>query len=114
MFTKNAITLAAVVFIATASTGVLAWGDREQGILTGIVGAVVINEVLSNHASRGVVYPDAYQYGGRSNGRFPEFRCNGSEIDCAYERGVYDRKRQEWEDIKREAYECGRYPGRCR
>jgi len=113
MFMRKLITLAAIVSSLTVSASVHAWGDREQGILTGIVGAVVIKEVFGHYAGDDTNYPTQYYTSG-NNGRFPEFRCSGSEVDCAYERGVYDRKRQEWEEMKQEAYECGRYPSRCR
>ena len=98
---KN-ITLA---FILTVfSTQSFAWGDKEQGILTGVVGTWLFNKITQHNPN----YPqDGY------NGRFPQFRCNGDEVQCAYERGVYDRKRKEWEMMKRNAYECGRNPALC-
>ena len=34
--------------VATASSPAMAWGDREQGILTGIVGTIIFQDIQRN------------------------------------------------------------------
>lgn len=100
---KNILIFLMLTFLSSQSYAI---GDKEQGALMGIFGTLLIQKINQNN--NGMQYPqDTY------NGRFPEFRCNGSEVQCAYERGVYDRKRKEWEMMKRNAYECGRNPVLC-
>lgn len=100
--------LLAFVIVMSMSPAVFAWGDREQGILTGI-GAKIIYDHVTN--DRG--YPSSRGgYGQRRTG-YPPFRCYGTEIECAYERGVYERERREYEEAKQRAYECGRYGTNC-
>ena len=43
------LVLIAALFISAQSH---AWGKREQGILTGIVGTVIVSELIDNHRHR--------------------------------------------------------------
>ena len=45
---KKILATAAVV-TAMISTPAMAWGDREQGILTGIVGTLIIQDIQRNN-----------------------------------------------------------------
>lgn len=94
--------IAFVVALALA-TPAFAMNDRLEGVLIGIGTAIAVDKVFRN---RGGTPPWSTQRG------FPPFRCTGDEIQCAYERGVYERMRQEYEEEKRKAYECGYY-GNC-
>lgn len=84
-----------------------AWGDREQGILVGIGSAILVDKILDSRSTAPAPhYPPMY------GSTFPPFVCHASEIECAYQKGVYDRQLREYENMKRRAYACGRY-GRC-
>ena len=82
-------------------------GQTEEGILYGL-GIYKIYDVITED--------DPWEPGQSSNGygdQFPPFSCRGSGIECAYQKGVYEREREEWEDAREKAYECGRYGRNC-
>ena len=84
-----------------------ALGQTEEGILYGL-GIYKIYDVITED--------DPWEPGQTSNGygdQFPPFKCKGSGIECAYQRGVYEREKEEWEDAREKAYECGRYGRNC-
>ena len=81
-------------------------GDTERGILYGL-GIYKIYDVITEQEP----WEPGQVYGDRAE--FPPFRCRGDSIKCAYERGVYEREREEWQDRKEKAYECGRYGRNC-
>jgi hypothetical protein len=84
-----------------------ALGQTEEGILYGI-GIYKIFDIITEE--------EPWEPGQTSSGygdQFPPFRCKGSGIDCAYQRGVYEREKEEWEDAREKAYECGRYGRNC-
>ena len=83
-----------------------ALGQTEEGILYGI-GIYKIFDIITEE--------EPWEPGqNRSVGsEFPRFSCKGSGIDCAYQKGVYEREREEWEDAREKAYECGRYGRNC-
>lgn len=91
-----------------------ALGEREKGVLIGIGSSIIYDRVFRNGGGYG--YPGPGGYGGYGNqGSFPPFRCsspNPQSVQCAYERGVYERERQVWQEEKNAAYRCGRY-GEC-
>lgn len=93
--------------VAALSSNSFALGDKEKGAIIGITSTLILQEILNRRGP--MVYPQD-----RYGGEFPPFRCTGSEVECAYELGVYERKREEWEDMKRQAYECGRYGRNCK
>ena len=83
-----------------------ALGDTEEGILWGL-GIYKIYDVITQDEPW---EPNqTREYGNE----FPPFSCRGSGIDCAYQRGVYEREREEWEDKREKAYECGRHGRNC-
>lgn len=100
------------VVVMVMSPAVFAWGDREQGILTGIAATMIYDKIQDQRQ-----YPSSRGgyggYGGYQQRGYPPFRCAGTEIDCAYQRGVYERQRREYEEAKQRAYECGRYGTNC-
>ena len=84
-----------------------ALGQTEEGILYGI-GIYKIFDIITEE--------EPWEPGQTSSGygdQFPPFKCKGSGIDCAYQRGVYEREKEEWEDAREKAYECGRYGRNC-
>ena len=83
-----------------------ALGDTEEGILWGL-GIYKIYDIITEDDP----WEPGQTYG--SSSEFPPFRCRGDSVKCAYERGVYEREREEWEDRKTKAYECGRYGKNC-
>ena len=96
------IAIALLVF----STNVYALGQTEEGILYGL-GIYKVWDIINEEEEwkSGQVY-------GQDQG-FPPFRCKGDSIKCAYESGVYEREREEFEDKKMKAYECGRTGRNC-
>jgi hypothetical protein len=83
-----------------------ALGQTEEGILYGL-GIYKIYDIINEE--------DPWEPGqSRSYGdQFPRFSCRGDGIECAYQRGVYEREKEEWEDAREKAYECGRYGRNC-
>lgn len=66
-FRKNALTAAVALAIGlTPAAPALAWGDREQGALTGIAGTLLLQSILrdleKNRAPRPQPYPQPYPY----------------------------------------------------
>jgi hypothetical protein len=96
-----------VVLSILYSSKASALGQTEEGILWGL-GIYKVYDVLTED--------EPWEPGQSSNGygdQFPPFRCQGSGIECAYQKGVYEREREEWEDAREKAYECGRYARNC-
>ena len=83
-----------------------ALGQTEEGILYGL-GLYKIYDIITEEEP----WEPGQTYGNSSE--FPPFRCRGDSVKCSYERGVYEREREEWEDRKQKAYECGRYGKNC-
>ena len=81
-------------------------GDTERGILYGL-GIYKVYDVITAQEP----WEPGQTYGNTSE--FPPFRCSGDSVKCAYERGVYERELEEWQDRKNKAYECGRYGRNC-
>ena len=83
-----------------------ALGDTEEGILWGL-GIYKVYDIITDE--------DPWEPGqDRSYGsEFPPFRCKGDGIYCAHKRGVYEREKEEWEEKRERAYECGRYGTNC-
>ncbi len=89
-----------LVLIAVFSSNVFAWGEKEQGVIIGIGGTLLIEELLRLRKNQ-------------SSDEYPKFECEVNEIECAYRLGVYERERMKYEERKRKAYECGRYGTNC-
>ena len=106
----------AVLAATLVSTNANALGKREEGVLIGIGSAILINSVMRDRE-----HNDVSDYGYDHHGRyrwsrvneFPAFRCRHNSVQCAYERGVWERERAIWKQEKDHAYRCGRY-GECR
>lgn len=105
----------AVLAATLVSTNVYALGKREEGVLIGIGSAILINSVMRDRQ-----HNDASDYGNDHHDRyrwsrvaeFPAFRCRDNSVQCAYERGVWERERAIWIREMDRAYGCGRY-GEC-
>ena len=106
----------ALLAATLVSTNANALGKREEGVLIGIGSAILINSVMRDRE-----HNDVSDYGYDHHGRyrwsrvneFPAFRCRDNSVQCAYERGVWERERAIWKQEKDNAYRCGRY-GECR
>lgn len=109
---KTVIAAVIATSIALTANPANALSDKQEGALIGI-GSLLLFQNIAARNSGPMSYPQDTWGNTSSRGQFPPFRCSGSEVDCAYERGVYERKLQEWEDMKQEAYLCGRYPDRA-
>ena len=96
------IAIALLVF----STNAFALGQTEEGILYGL-GIYKVWDIINEQPA----WEPNQIYG--SDQGFPPFRCRGDSIKCAYERGVYEREREAYEDQKTKAYECGRTGRNC-
>lgn len=91
------------------STHASALGKREEGVLIGIGSALLVGSVMRDRDYGGGDYGYG-RYGNRDE--FPPFRCRSNSVQCAYERGVWEREREIWLQEKDQAYRCGRY-GEC-
>ena len=82
-----------------------ALGKREEGVLLGVGGMLLLNEIDRNRTGvyRGERHP---------RNEFPRFRCYGDAITCSFEKGVYDRELNDYYQRQYRAYRCGRY-GEC-
>ena len=105
--------LTAVLLAATlVSTNVNALGKREEGILIGIGSAILINSVMlgreHGHASD-YRYDHHDQHRWSRGNEFPVFRCRDNSVQCAYERGVWEREKAIWVQERNRAYRCGRH-----
>ena len=101
-----AVSFLLVLGLLTVSMNAQSLGDTEEGILWGL-GIYKIYDVITEEEPW---EPNQTRDYGNS---FPPFSCRGSGIDCAYQKGVYEREREEWEDAREKAYECGRYGRNC-
>lgn len=101
------------IFVIVLGIALLSWsnkssalGDTEEGILWGVLGTVTLGKILNNQS-------DSQYYPSNPTGEFPPFRCSGDSVTCSYERGKWEREREEWLIQKDRAYQCGRYPEKC-
>ena len=120
---KYLIAAALAVSLLSASNA-NALGNREEGVLIGLGSAILLGNVYRNSEARQTGSYGDYGYGGygddwpkvygpRGGSTFPPFRCRGNSVDCAYQRGVWEREREIWLQAKDDAYMCGRYPEKC-
>ena len=105
----------AVLAATLVSTNVNALGKREEGVLIGIGSAILINSVMRDREHNDVGnygYDHHYRYRWSRGNELPAFRCRDTSVQCAYERGVWEREKAIWMQEKDRAYRCGRY-GEC-
>ena len=100
---KSAILM--IVLCLIVSVDAQALGETERDVLKGAAGLFVLQKIFEKHEEEQARYPGKYR-------PYSRFYCNKDEVTCAYERGVWERERKEYEEAKRRAYECG-YTGRC-
>lgn len=48
--------LTAALVLSLAATSAFAWGDREQGILAGAAGVLILNEIFKNNQQAQVIH----------------------------------------------------------
>ena len=103
---KTILLILATIFLLVPSPEARALGQTEEGILWGI-GIYKIFDIITEE--------EPWEPGqSRSYGsEFPRFSCRGDGVECVYQRGVYEREKEEWEDAREKAYECGRYGRNC-
>jgi len=80
-------------------------GSTEAGVLYGVFGTLVFQQITKN-PKQSEYYPH------NPTGEFPPFRCSGNSVECSFQRGVWEKQREEWLKAKDTAYRCGRY-GKC-
>ena len=101
------------ILLLTFSSVTLALGETERDILTGAVGVVILQEVFRDKETDNTKLPRWKKEPYYS--RHPDdedFFCRGDVIECEYKRGEHRRRKEEIEQAKRRAYECG-YNGNC-
>jgi hypothetical protein len=69
----------AIALTATASTPALAWGDREQGILTGIIGTIIIQDIVSGNSQHGTVVQQPQVIHNHYHNDYSHQRCGYQE-----------------------------------
>ena len=80
-------------------------GATEAGVLYGVFGTLVLQKIQNNS------HPPEYNPND-STSEYPPFRCNGDTVECSYQRGKWEREREEWLKAKDAAYQCGKF-GKC-
>jgi hypothetical protein len=102
----------ALLAATLVSTNVNALGKREEGVLIGISSAILINSVMLDREHSDVSdYRHGHhdQYRRSRDNEFPVFRCRDNSVQCAYERGVWEREKAIWVQERNRAYRCGRH-----
>ena len=110
---KILMTIAVVASFGLAANA-SAWGDREQGIVTGIAATLLGQEILENRRHRHDHHCGHYQGGSYGS----------SSVIEAYEQGVRDRYLRELQyersriegmesRLRLRAYRCGLDPREC-
>jgi hypothetical protein len=105
----------ALLAAALISTNANALGKREEGVLIGLGSVTLINSVMRDReysATGEYGYSHQGRYGWSRGNEFPAFRCRDNSVQCAYQRGLWERERAIWIQEKDRAYRCGRY-GEC-
>ena len=103
----------ALLAAALISANANALGKREEGVLVGLGSAILINSVIRDRDYSGEHrYDHQSQFGWSRGKELPAFQCRDNSVQCAYERGVWERERAIWMQRKDRAYRCGRY-GEC-
>jgi hypothetical protein len=69
----------ALTLAATASTPALAWGDREQGILTGIIGTIIIQDIARGNSQHGAVVQHPQTINNHYHNDYSVQRCGYQE-----------------------------------
>jgi hypothetical protein len=106
--------LIAIVLSALMTSNVYAWGDKEQGVVAGVLGTIIVQEVFKTKEEPAVVI--------RRHAPEVIYRDYERELG-AYERGLRDRYRDDLlrieqdyriakERARQRAYLCGRF-GEC-
>ena len=82
---KKLIAITAVA--ATLSSPAMAWGEREQGILIGTIGTIILQDITRNRSNTPAVQPVIVQ---QSPGYIIEqgYQVNSVER-CGYQENVY-------------------------
>ena len=81
--------------------------------VSGSGSAILINSVIRDRDYSGEHrYDHQSQFGWSRGKELPAFQCRDNSVQCAYERGVWERERAIWMQRKDRAYRCGRY-GEC-
>lgn len=119
-FIKTALAAATAFSIGLTSTPALAWGDREQGIVTGIAGTLLYQHIrrdVREHQQPRGYYDDGYQqpaYGYRPAPPPREYyqpqRISVYQTALGQAFGTYSSS--ERRDIQRELRRMGYYDGR--
>ena len=97
-----------VVLFILWSSKANALGKTEEGILYGL-GLYKLYDYITEEKVEPWEPGQTHGYGDE----FPPFVCRGDGIKCAYQKGVYEKEKEEWEDCRQKTYECGRYGKNC-
>ena len=100
---RYVVSLFTLTFLLSSHANAI--GKREEGALIGVVSTLLVTSALQDRRS---TY-DRHD----TRSEFPPFRCHSDSVQCAYERGVYEREHEKWLEEKDAAYRCGRY-GDCK
>lgn len=116
--------LIAFCLASILSTNAFAWGDKEQGVVIGIVGTIIGGELIRNNQHRNDHNHYGHQCGHHSHGGYSA--PSNSGVVSAYERGLrqrleneqrrysIDRHLREAQDrAEYYAFRCGINPEEC-
>jgi|TARA_R110000823_G_scaffold287574_2_gene405855 hypothetical protein len=102
--------ITAVAFSAISTTTVHAMNDQLESALVAIGVTGGMNWIV-NRTNVPATTQRNYESANRSE--FPNFVCNAEPLECAYQQGIYDQAREQWQKSKEDAYNCGRYGRDC-
>ena len=71
--------IAITALAATISSPAMAWGDREQGILTGIVGTLIIQDIQRGNTQQGTVVQQPQVINNHYHNDYSVQRCGYQE-----------------------------------
>ena len=105
--------IVAVGFTALISTPAYAISDMLEGALYAVGITSGINYIVNKNQQTQLQEQQQREFYMRNRSEYPNFICYEDPIQCAYEQGVYDNAKAQWEKSKIDAYNCGRYGKDC-
>ena len=110
------VIVAVALSAAIVSAPAYAISDQLQTALyaLGVNGGLNFLAQKTNPQENAMADAQRRMYEARNTPEYPSFVCNGTPVECSYQRGVYDQAKEQWYNAKNDAYDCGRYGTNCK
>ena len=105
--------IAAVAFTALIPTPAYAISDMLEGALYAVGITTSIGYLVNKNRQTELQEQQQRAFYMQNRPEYPNFICYKDPIECAYEQGVYDNAKAQWERAKIDAYNCGRHGTDC-